>query len=80
MLVDYKFAVYDTANSIFLNFYKATPSTVILTEEDTSDLIAIMADDYGKDLHRVESDVSLTMRKLVYSIPHNLLNSPPTYH
>jgi len=80
MLVDYSTAVKDTAYSIFLNFYKATPETIILTEEDTSDLMVIMSVDYDTKLQTVEKDISSIMRGLVSTIPQEYLKQPTTYH
>jgi len=80
MLTDYSVAVKDTAYSIFLNFYKATPDTIILTEEDTSDLMAIMSVDYDTKLQTVERDISSVMRSLVSTIPQEYLKQPPIYH
>ena len=80
MFVDYNEAVKDTAYSIFLNFYKATPNTMILTEDDTSDLMAIMSVDYDTKLQTVENDVSAIMRSLVSTIPQQYLKQPITYH
>ena len=80
MLVDYNTAVKDTAYSIFLNFYKATPDTMLLTEDDTSDLMAIMSVDYGTKLQTVEKDVSMIMRSLVATMPQQYLKQPTIYH
>ena len=80
MFVEYNEAVKDTAYSIFLNFYKATPNTMILTEDDTSDLMAIMSVDYDTKLQTVEKDVSAIMRNLVSTIPQQYLKQPITYH
>jgi len=80
MLIDYNTAVKDTAYSIFLNFYKATPDTMLLTEDDTSDLMAIMSVDYGTQLQTVEKDVSMIMRNLVSTMPQHYLKQPTIYH
>lgn len=78
---DYETAVTSTAHTIFLNFYKATPDTMLLTEDDTSDLMAIMSVDYDTQLQTVEKDVSRVMRNLVATIPQQYLNkSPRIYH
>ena len=77
---DYTTAVNSTAHEIFLNFYKATPDTMVLTEDDTSDLIAIMAVDYDTKYQTVEKDVSSVMRNLVATIPQHYLKQPIIYH
>ena len=77
---DYETAVNSTAYEFFLNFYKATPDTMLLTEDDATELMVIMSVDYDTKLQTVEKDVSIILRKLVATMPQQYLKQPTIYH
>ncbi len=72
-MFDYNTTVEDTAYSIFLNFYKATKDNLLLTAEDTHNLIDLISLDYDMDALKVEKDVSLKIKKIVLRIPQSYL-------
>lgn len=80
MIVEYNDAVVNTAYSIFLNFYKATPDSMLLTEKDATELMLIMSSDYNRDVITIEKDISNVMKQLITKIPDHQLRTTPKYH
>jgi len=77
---DYETAVNSTAHEIFLNFYKATPDTMLLTEDDATELMVKMSEDFDTQLTTVEKDVSIVMRNFLATMPQQYLKPPTIFH
>ena len=78
-MFSYTEAINDTANTIFLNFYKSNNDR-LLSSHDTNDLMDIISVDYNKNISIIEKDLSLEMKKLVNKMPHYYINQGVTYH
>lgn len=78
-MFSYTEAINDTANTIFLNFYKSNNDR-LLSSHDTNDLMDIISVDYNKNISIIEKDLSLAMKKLVNKMPHYYINQGVTYH
>jgi hypothetical protein len=72
-MFEYDDTITETAYSIFLNFYKATNQNLILTPEDTHQLINTISIEYDMSSIRVEKDISIIINKLVKRMPYNYI-------
>lgn len=69
MTFDYEKTIEDTAYTIFLNFYKAKETELILSTDDVKDLIYILSLDYDISASTVEFDISSKIKNMIKKIP-----------